>query len=132
MSATDPWVSDEEAQAIQELSRVYVEFQMMTRLEAIELLHEHGCLYVTTGHTGSEVYYAAQALVPQRHWPLSGWAILGQLDGNEWCVCNTCREIKMIAPRKIKCSSTRACTGTMERIAPRPRLTKKVRELIFQ
>jgi hypothetical protein len=92
-------------------------------------LHEANCLYVTT-YPGSDVYYAAQEILPPELWPLSGWAILGQLDGLEWCRCTNCHQLKLMAPRKMKCPMMFGCKGNMERIVPRPRLTKKIKGLI--
>ena len=92
-------------------------------------LHEANCLYVTT-YPASDVYYAAQEILPPELWPLSGWAIVGQMDGHEWCRCTNCHELKLMSPRKMKCAITAKCLGNMERIVPRPRLTKKIKALM--
>lgn len=93
-------------------------------------LHAENCLYVTT-YPASDVYYAAQEYLPPELWPLSGWAILGQLDGLEWCQCTHCFQLKLTNPTaKQKCSLAVKCEGKMERIVARPRMTKKIKGLM--
>jgi hypothetical protein len=94
-------------------------------------LHEDNCLYVTT-YPGSDVYYAAtERLLPERHW-ISGWTILGQELGHEWCRCDQCYVYKLMAPRKMKCAMTPGCEGNYERLFPRPRMTKKIKAMIYE
>jgi hypothetical protein len=85
--------------------------------EIVERLAADGQLYVTTQVSQAD-------LLPGAHW-ITCWAVEGQRTGQEWCACDVCGEIQLIKPVvNRRCHMTYHCRGHMQRIAPRPRLTK--------
>lgn len=93
-----------------------------------------GLLYATPGRTASRTLAAAMA---SEYEPkpvvaeLVIWAIEGQRSGHEWMLCGGCGELRMAAPGSgVPCRMTPACPGPLARLAPRPRLTKRVREAL--
>jgi len=104
--------------------------------EAVTMLSQAGLMYATKDRSPADTLEQAR-LAMFRKLPLDvvelvvRWALSGQLTGHEWHICHGCGQPRMVAVRKDqRCHSTPRCNFVMVRIAPRPVLTKKLREAL--
>jgi hypothetical protein len=95
--------------------------------ETVGILSEIGALYVQGHLPIYEAQWIAAATIPAEDMWVWAWAIMGQGVGQEWCQCERCGQVMLMAPRKVKCRLTPECEGYMQRLAPRPRLTKTIK-----
>jgi hypothetical protein len=105
-----------------------------TLSDAVHELHEAGCLYATAEMPAYRVLAGAKAVLPEELQWVSVWALVGQRNGFEWCECQSCGQTRLMAPplksQPSTCLLTYGCGGRMRRIAPRPRLTNKVKRAL--
>jgi hypothetical protein len=98
------------------------------------LLGVMGLLYATAERTASRTLAAAMASEYEPKDEIATvvlWALEGQRSGHEWMECRGCGELRMASPGpKVPCRMTPGCRGPMARLAPRPRLTKRVAEAL--
>ena len=91
-------------------------------------------LYATAERSATRTMVAALALEYEPKEEIATvvlWALAGQRSGHEWMQCRACGALRMAAPGpKVPCRMTPGCPGPLARLAPRPRLTKRVAEAL--
>ena len=58
------------------------------------------------------------------------WAIEGQSTGHEWQACTSCQECQLARLGRHRCVMTPGCTGKLQRLAKRPILTQRLRQIL--
>lgn len=116
-------------------------------VEDVRTLADNGCLYATTDRAPALVIEEAAKLLSSKGRLLARMAINGQRTGHEFCYCSRCGELRLMEPTGLKqadqkkytedppaahpyCKMTPGCLGHMVRIAKRPVLTKRLREVL--
>lgn len=99
----------------------------------VQRLAEAGLLYVTTTQTRGQL----MARLLSADWSAQPevvlaviWAIKGQTTGHEWQACLTCQECQLAPIGRHRCVMTPGCKGSLQRLAKRPILTQRLRQIL--
>ena len=103
----------------------------------VQRLYSVSALYATSDQTAHAVLARASTLLTAEEMMIVSWALLGQATGHEWCACSKCGTLRLMDPPtpskgKERCKMTYDCDGEMERIAPRARLTPRVKRNLHE
>jgi hypothetical protein len=108
---------------------IYMDFWSSDPLTP-RLLATAGLLYATADRGPRATLAALEASIWGHNTEIRlyvKWAIMGQMTGHEWHYCPICRQLRLMVPAKARrCGMTPKCAGTMARISPRPRMTRKL------
>jgi hypothetical protein len=110
-----------------------------TYATVIRALADRDLLYATTDRGLADTFNAAVSagLEPaDMVREVSTWTLEGQRSGHEWYICSGCDQVRLMHPQsRRRCphgmlSLPPRCRGRMIRVARRPRLTRRLHDVL--